>query len=76
MCAVRMPSICQPPNALPTKSSTIAEERQIPQTGNVEIVPHVEIGWTTFLAQVLWKRLIGFRARTFVRNVSILLAQR
>ena len=48
--------------------TTITEERQIPQTGNVQIVPHVKIRWTTFLAQVLWKRLICFRARTFVRQ--------
>src|SRR6185503_16615525 len=27
---------------------------------------HVKVGWPTFLTQVLWERLVGFRPGTFV----------
>src|ERR1043165_2727133 len=53
---------------LADKVVSIAEDRQVPQTRDIEIVSHVKIGRTTFLTQVLWKRLIGFCARTFVRK--------
>jgi len=45
---------------------SVAKERQVPQTGSDEMVAYVKVGWTTFLTQVLWERLVCLGARTFV----------
>src|SRR6476646_8129145 len=54
--------------SLSDKIFATTQEWQVPKARQSESMLHVEVGWTTFLSQVLWKRLVSFSPGTFVRE--------